>query len=435
MNQACRSAACRPHVALVVGHPGRVGGMERFARFLAEHILSANGRMTIALSGEDIYTGLVPRAQSQLTVDHVNWIDETLKGDRPYHWRTILSRYRWFRQTRPDVALFVQSSNTPFRASVVGAKLAGIPIVTTHRTMAWPVPPAVSRRYVFGLIRGIGLHRRKLVRKTWLTAALASRIVYNSEAVRQEYEILYRYPRHKGHVIVNPMDERLGTLEGDNVVTSAKRQGTDAITIGFVGRLGIEKRIDILLQAVAHLRTKRRVRVIVYGEGPEKESLCTLANDLGIGDRVEWCGTTDDVASAYRRFDIVALCSRRESSSNMVLEAMSAGKAVVVTKVGGLPELVGHGQYGVCVPPFDVERLATTLDRLIHDDAERARLGAQARQAARTRHDSHRVGQAWLQLLSNVARHRKYEESNDVTLVTDAKTESPVSSRIGLGLS
>ena len=376
--------------------------MERFARFLSGTVLSADWRLTVALSGEDLYTGLQAGRRGQLVVDQVGWLDETLKGDRQYTWKTILARYRWFRRVRPHVALFVQSSNTPFRSAVVGAWLAGVPIVTTHRTMAWPIEHTPSRRHLFGLIPGLGLHHRLLMRKTWLTAAMASRIVYNSEAVRRGYEELYRYPQHKGNVIVNAVDPSPAVIHGCG--PSAKDRRSEPVTIGFIGRLGIEKRLDVLLRAVAGLRTTRPVRLAIYGEGPEESKLRVLAAELGIAERIVWYGPTDDVWSAYERCDLVALCARRESSSNMVLEAMSAGKAVVVTDVGGLPELVEHGDCGVCVPPFDVPALSATLDRLIDNDAERIILGARAQQVARLKHDSGDIGKAWLTLLAAAAQ-------------------------------
>ena len=382
--------------------------MERFARFLARTVLAADWRLTVALSGEDLYTGLDAGRPGRLAVDPVHWLDETLKGDRQYTWKTILARRRWFRQVRPDVALFIQSSNTPFRSAVVGAWLAGVPIVATHRTMAWPIERTPSRRHCFGLIPGLGLHHRLLMRKTWLTGLLASRIVYNNAAVRQGYEQLYHYPRRKGCVIVNAVEPPCAAMNcrgpdlGDRAHETNGRS-PQAVTIGFLGRLGIEKRLDVLVRAMAGLRTTRPVRLAIYGEGPEQEPLAALAAELGMAERVEWCDPTDDVWSAYERCDLVVLCSRRESSSNMVLEAMSAGKAVVVTDVGGLPELIEHGACGVCVPPFDVPALSAVLDRLIDNDAERMRLGARAQQTARLKHDPIAVGQAWLRLLRATA--------------------------------
>ena len=385
-----------PHLALVAAHPARLGGMEKFGRFVARAALSAGWRVTVALSGEDIYSELAGTGGGRLHVDRVDWLDATFAGDRPYTWSRIVHRRRWFRATRPDVALFVQSSNTPFRASIVGAWLAGVPVVSTHRTLPWPVENPPIGRHFFGLVPGLGLHRRKVIRKTWLTAMLARRVVYNSRPVRQAYERDYKYPCAKGCVIPNGVD----------ISRSEPTQGAGertAVTIGFVGRISREKRLDVLFHAVAAPRTGRRVLIRLHGDGPEREPLTALAGELGIADRVAWCGPLKEVGSVYQGCDLVVLCSPREASSNMVLEAMAAGKPAIVTEVGGLPELIDHGRCGLSVPPADVPALTSAITRLVEDDDLRTELGLRAQAKARREHDSATITAAWLRLLNEAA--------------------------------
>lgn len=385
-----------PHLAVVTAHPGRLGGMEKFGRFVVRSALSAGWPVTVALSGEDIYSDLAEGQRAPLLVDRVAWLDATLAGDRRYRWPLILDRRRWFRRVRPHVALFIQSSNTPLRASVAGAWLAGAPIVITHRTLPWPMEDPPVRKHLFGLLAGWRLHRRKVVRKTWLTAKLARYVVYNSQQVRRAYETEYLYPYSKGCVIPNAAE-----AEPNEPHRPDRTPGT--VAIGFVGRLSREKRLDILFRAAASLRTGRSVLIRLYGDGPEREPLRALANALHIADRIEWCGSVDDVRCAYRRCDLVVLCSPREASSNMVLEAMASGKPAIVTDVGGLPELVDRGRCGLCVPPGDVQALAAALARLIENDRLRADLGKEARLKARRDHDPASIAVAWLDLLRTAA--------------------------------
>lgn len=389
-----------PHLALITGHPGPIGGMEKFARFLVNTALNAGWRVTVALSGEDIFTPATDKP-SALSVDPVDWIDATFKGDREYRPSTILARRRWFRNVRPDVTLFAQSSNTPFRAAVVGAALARVPVVLTHRTMPYVIPPVGSRRHLFGLLPGLGLYRRKMIARTRIVATLATRIVYNSAQVRREYERAYRYPIAKGHVIPNAA-EVTATTDEPPVIGGP-------LTIGYVGRLAGEKRLEVLLCAVATLRTPRPIRLAFWGDGPERSVLAALANNLGIANRIAWHGSTNDVTTAYRQCDIVVLCSPREASSNMILEAMAAGRTVVVTAVGGQPELVEEGRCGVIVPPENPSALAGALDHLIENDAERRALGRRARESVRLRHHPRAVGRAWLDLLDEAASARSWE--------------------------
>jgi glycosyltransferase involved in cell wall biosynthesis len=388
-------ATSRPlHLALVTANPLRIGGMQTFTRFLVETACAAGWRVTVALSGDDIYEGIA----GSIEIEHVDWVDANLAGDRPYRPRTILDRRRWFQRRRPDAALFVQSSNTPFRASVVGAALAGVPVVITHRTMPWIRDFVPTGRHLLGLLPGLGLHNRRQVLRTWVAAMMADRIVYNSNSVREQYESIYHYPRRKGCVVVNaaPPAGRV----------SAHSSPRDCLTIGYLGRLADEKRIDVLIQALASMHHRQAVRLLLYGDGPVRESSSEIANQLGVGDRVELRGNTTDTAAAYAEMDIVAVCSRRESSSNTVLEAMAAGKAVVVSDAGGLPELIDNGRVGVCVPVGDVKALSEAMDRLVGDSHERTRLGNAAQALARQRHDAGRVGQQWLDLLGEAATGR-----------------------------
>ncbi len=391
MHHLCRDREV-PHVALICCHPGPIGGMETFARFFTGAMLTRGWRVTIGLSGQNIFEDICDN--DRLRLENVAWLDGTCAGDREYALARVRDRARWFRRVRPDVALVIQSSNTPFRAAIVGARLAGVPVVTTHRTMPYVIPPVPSRRYLWGAVRGIGVYRRRHVFRTWLTSMLASRIVYNSARVRADYERDYRFPRARGVVIPNAVGAP---------ASPPPKRARNAFTVGYVGRLSREKSLDTLLRAIAEVRRARPVCVLLYGDGPERQELGYLARDLRIDDIVSFCGETADVWSAYAQMDAVVLCSPRESSSNMVLEAMAAGRPVIVPAVGGMPELVRAGQCGRVVPPRDVSALSRELHSLADDPAIRARLGNTAAEIARSDHDPCRISDAWCTLLREVA--------------------------------
>jgi glycosyltransferase involved in cell wall biosynthesis len=380
--------------------------MEKFCRFLVQSLLDDGWPITVALSGENIYGDLVSPRAGLLNVQHVDWLDNSFAGDREYQASRVRARRRWFRRIRPDVAVFVQSSNTPLRASVLGAALAGVPILTTHRTMAWPVEDVPARRHCFGLLPGLHLHRRKVVFKTWLTAALARAVVYNSDQVRAGYEEQYCYPRGKGVVIVNAVDAPQEPIVTPEPRSAGEPAPEKPCTIGYVGRISREKRLDVLIRALAAMRTARQVRLMLCGEGPEQPRLAALAGELQVAERITWAGLTWDVWPAYAQCDIVTLCSPRESSSNMVLEAMAAGKAVVVTRAGGLPELTDGGRLGVCVPALDVNALASALTYLIEHDDFRRQLGDRARRAVLARHNASAIAAQWRSLLRQAAGRR-----------------------------
>lgn len=396
------SHQARPHAVIVAAHPQSTGGMERFGRFLARTLQQDGWHITVALSGCDIYTD-TQIDPGRIEVNAVDWVDDTFAGDRRYTWTHVRRRCQWFRRVRPDLAIFIQSSNTPFRAGIAGAYLAGVPVVSTHRTMAWPVEESPVGRYCFGLVRGLGLHRRRVVTSTWLTAAMARFTVFNSRNVAMGYRDLYHYPAPRLRVIPNAVTLSSAARDATTTHPPGTPRAAHELRIGYVGRLSGEKRIDVLLRAVARMQHPSQVRVDLHGDGPSRYMLQTSAQQLGLADRTAFHGQCDDLDRAYRECDVVVLCSPRESSSNMILEAMAAGRPVVVTRAGGMPELIGEDQAGLCVDALDVGGLAQTLDRLAQDADLRDRLGRQGRGRARTHHDPARIAARWQALARQAA--------------------------------
>jgi glycosyltransferase involved in cell wall biosynthesis len=409
------------HLAIVTHNPIRTGGMQKFSRFITQTVLSAGWRVTVFLSGENIYADLQTRFPQQLTIEHAEWLDQHAAGDRECHLKRIYNRYARFRRSRPDAALFIQSSNTPFRASVIGARLADVPTVITHRTMPWIKDFVPVGRHVFNLLPGLGLHNRKMIRRTRRVARWTDRIVYNSNHVRRSYEQTFNYPQDKGCVIHNALDMNLLR----HPVTNQIAQGqANTVTIGYAGRLGAEKQLDMLLQAVAALPNHASFRLLIFGEGPERENLARLGDQLGLTDKLEWRNPTDNIYDIYRHMDIACLPSRRESSSNMIVEAMAAGKPVIVSNVGGLPELVDHGSAGLIVPSADPEQLSLAIAALLDNPQQRITLGHKARRHVLRMHDPSLISRCWLALLNELVEN-KTAAATDETERNDCPWKAP----------
>jgi glycosyltransferase involved in cell wall biosynthesis len=153
--------------------------------------------------------------------------------------------------------------------------------------------------------------------------------------------------------------------------------------VGFVGRLCPEKGVDVLLEATPALLNRcPDARVIVIGTGPEEGRLQQLAWDLRIGDSVTFLGHRDDVLHLLPEIDVLAVPSRSDGTPLVVHEAMQAGVAVVGSAVGGIPDRLGDGRYGVLVPPGRCDALAEAVAGLLLDPVARVRLSRIARRAA-----------------------------------------------------
>jgi glycosyltransferase involved in cell wall biosynthesis len=132
--------------------------------------------------------------------------------------------------------------------------------------------------------------------------------------------------------------------------------------------------------------------VAIAGVGDLQESLARRIAETGAPVRLVGSLDREGVARALAAADIVAIPSVVDRAGNVdglpntLLEAMAAGRAVVASRVAGIPDVITDGTDGLLVPPGDVEALRAALVRLSADDGLRARLGVAARAAAVRRH-------------------------------------------------
>lgn len=143
-----------------------------------------------------------------------------------------------------------------------------------------------------------------------------------------------------------------------------------------LGRLHPAKGLDILIRAAAALPG---LFVWIAGEGPERETLQRLTQDLGLGGRVKFLGWRNDRASLFKSADLCVYPSREEPFGNVVVEAWASGTPLVTTASTGPRWLVRDGEDAVMTPVDDVEALATGITKLITSPALRASLVAAGR--------------------------------------------------------
>ena len=157
--------------------------------------------------------------------------------------------------------------------------------------------------------------------------------------------------------------------------------------IGVVSKLWEGKGHEVLIDAVARvLDSGCEVKLLIVGEGNLEVKLKDKVKHLGIEKNVVFTGFWSDVPEITAILDISVLPSFYEGMGRVVLEAMAAGKPVVASRVGGIPEFVEDHVTGFLISPGDVEALVDRLKTLIGDSDLRQKMGQQGAQRMRHEH-------------------------------------------------
>jgi glycosyltransferase involved in cell wall biosynthesis len=236
----------------------------------------------------------------------------------------------------------------------------------------------------------------RLVRLTERTLARITDLVITISP-RQRRDIVERFAiASDAKTVVVPLGldlERLLALPSDapnmRVMLGAS---ADDLVVGYVGRMVPVKDLGTLVKAfaLAHASVPE-LRLALAGDGPERAGLERLARELDVLDRLHFLGWVEDLPALYATIDMFALSSLNEGTPVAAIEAMSAARAVVSTRVGGVPDVVEAGVSGLLVPAQDVNSLAGALVQLAADPALRSRLGQAGREFARVRYSHTRL--------------------------------------------
>jgi len=156
--------------------------------------------------------------------------------------------------------------------------------------------------------------------------------------------------------------------------------GPERFAVGWIGRMTGVKRTDDVLRAFRRLRDRGvDACLCMIGDGPDRPAVERRAHELGLMRDTLFLGYQEEVAPFYAAFDAMILPSINEGTPVSAIEALAAGRPVVATRVGGVPDVVREGEDGFLVEPGDVDALAERLARLAADPELRERLGAAGR--------------------------------------------------------
>ena len=273
-----------------------------------------------------------------------------------------------------------------------------------------PVPVFVAHEHTWSWQ---GKPHRKLTDR-FLIARRAAAFVAVSEADRARMVDIEHVPPERTRFIPNGIEAPVAT-RGPAEVREELGIPAGAPVVGMVAVLRPQKAYDVLVRAAAILRREvPGVRVLIVGgeENPRAElrrGLEDLAGELGLGETLMFTGARRDAFDIIGTFDVAALSSDFEGSPISILEYMEAGKPVVATRVGGVPDQVVDGETGILVAPQNPEALAAAIAGLLNDRSRAEAMGRAGRERRRAEFSieatTRRVEELYEELYAAAPRH------------------------------
>lgn len=343
------------HVVHIIDHLGLGGAQQVLADLAARQVRQGLRVTLINLRGPtDLSRRINARGVTVYSLDLPRWSPRQLSA-----LITLLG------SLRPSlVHLHLMTAHVVGRLAAV---VVGVPAVVVHDHEAsaeiytHPGPLLVLRR----LIEPLAPPMR------------TAYIVLSADAV--DYSVtIRRWPRAAIYCVPNGVDPAFFADLTLSRAEARTRLGLphDRCIIGCAGRLSSVKGVDCLINALTLLPVG--VHIAVAGDGPQRSVLMAQADAQGLSHRIHWLGRLADLRPFFRACDVYAQPSRREAFGLAVAEAAVMGLPIVASNVGGLRDLVCHGQTGMLVQPEQPRVLAGALQQFCSDPAHARMVGLAA---------------------------------------------------------
>lgn len=269
------------------------------------------------------------------------------------------------RAATPDI---VHIHNAPWLKGTWAARLARVPAVV-HSFHGLPTRLSSRDRYLM----------RAGARMTDAVAAVSAPL---ADYAMQELGM----PSAKIRVIPNGVDVARFPLNRAGALRPRLGLGAETLLVGLVARFDPVKDHATMLRAFATVAARvPAAHLVLVGDGELRTAIQAQVDQLGLQGRVHLLGIQRDMPSLLPELDLVTLSSRAEGLPMALLEAMAAGRCIVATAVGAIPELLSD-QAGVTVPPGDHDTMAGAVLRLLNDAGMRAQVGTRARERVAARY-------------------------------------------------
>jgi glycosyltransferase involved in cell wall biosynthesis len=293
---------------------------------------------------------------------------------------SLAAALRWVRALRRENIRYIYFTDQDQLAWQYALfRVFGVRRIVMHSRISVPDPlPAQPATGMWGATKWLAS------RLPWLRA---DQVYAVSDFVRNRLIAKGRFPADRIITILNGVDL-------DRFCPVGSSADRDLVTVFTGSRATVHKGVDVLIRAVARISANGAAPdflVRYAGDGPDMAAFRALAAELGVEARLDFLGEQPDTSDLIADADIVVVPSVwGDACPSAVSEALAAGKPLIATRVGGVPELIGDEGNALMVRHGDVEELAGALERLMADASLREELGRRGRARAEQALDRHR---------------------------------------------
>jgi len=281
----------------------------------------------------------------------------------------ILGLIRYLRHVKPKALISARDSSNII--CILAKRLANsetrlIISVRTHMSIHYSKVKSLKKKLIPYLAK--------------ITYPFTDELVTVSEGVAKNLSEVVNYPQKDINVIYNPIvDENLVKKSEETV--QEKWFDLDTPLIINVGRLREQKDYPTMFKAFKNLLYDMDARLVILGDGKQKDRLKQMSKKLGINQKVKFLGFVDNPYKYLSKADLFVLSSRWEGFGNVVVEALAVGTPVVSTDCpSGPAEILDYGNYGKLVPVGDYEALSNSIKKSLTKSHDESRLKKRAQE-------------------------------------------------------
>ncbi|AIM15421.1 MULTISPECIES: N-acetyl-alpha-D-glucosaminyl L-malate synthase BshA [Neobacillus] len=214
--------------------------------------------------------------------------------------------------------------------------------------------------------------------------------------VKETYELIN--PDKQIETIYNFIDDRIYRKSDANHLKKEFGIKEKEKVIIHVSNFRAVKRVPDVVKSFANISAVMPAKLLLVGDGPEMTIVCKMTKQLGLEDQVMFLGKQENLEELYSISDLMLLLSEKESFGLAVLEAMACGVPCIGTNIGGIPEVIEHGNTGYICELGDIEDISNKAIALLNDQNLHQQFSINAQEAVASRFKTERIVEQYEEL-------------------------------------